>query len=158
MQISATHYQHAVNRVLVGFRGAVATLIFSKTLKQQVDLQDKDASLTHMSSDIDQLAFSLDALCQVWAQVIELAIGLYLLSRNLGWVCVAPIVIVIGRLLILRTAPVVADESSFDYGCRSGHQTYWPKAKRLDRSCPDTSWDDIFYARLDEKYQDDRPH
>ncbi|KAH6713295.1 putative multidrug resistance protein, partial [Leptodontidium sp. MPI-SDFR-AT-0119] len=93
--ISATHYQHAVNRVLVGFRGAVATLIFSKTLKQQVDLQDKDASLTHMSSDIDQLAFSLDALCQVWAQVIELAIGLYLLSRNLGWVCVAPIVIVI---------------------------------------------------------------
>ncbi|PVH85137.1 putative multidrug resistance protein [Cadophora sp. DSE1049] len=93
--ISTTHYQHAVNRVLVGFRGAVASLIFSKTLKQYANLQDKDASLTHMSSDIDQLAFSLDALCQVWAQVIELVIGLYLLSRNLGWVCVAPIVIVV---------------------------------------------------------------
>ncbi|KAH7420082.1 putative multidrug resistance protein, partial [Cadophora sp. MPI-SDFR-AT-0126] len=93
--ISTTHYQHAVNRVLVGFRGAVVSLIFSKTLKQHADLQDKEASLTHMSSDIDQLTFSLDALCQVWAQVIELVIGLYLLSRNLGWVCVAPIVIVV---------------------------------------------------------------
>ncbi|KAH7350682.1 P-loop containing nucleoside triphosphate hydrolase protein [Rhexocercosporidium sp. MPI-PUGE-AT-0058] len=97
--ISTTHYQHAVNRVLVGFRGAVASLIFAKTLKQQADLQDKDASLTHMSSDIDQLAFSLDALCQVWAQVIELTIGLYLLSRNLGWVCAAPIIIVVGSTM-----------------------------------------------------------
>ncbi|KAL2071871.1 hypothetical protein VTL71DRAFT_13106 [Oculimacula yallundae] len=93
--ISTTHYQHAVNRLLVAFRGATASLIFSKTLKQQADLQDKEASLTHMSSDIDQLSFSLDALCQVWAQLIELVIGLYLLSRNLGWVCVAPIVIVV---------------------------------------------------------------
>ncbi|CZT41190.1 related to multidrug resistance protein [Rhynchosporium secalis] len=93
--ISTTQYQHAVNRLLVGFRGATASLIYSKTLKQQAGVQDKEASLTHMSSDIDQLAFGLDALCQIWAQVIELVIGLYLLSRNLGWVCVAPIVIVV---------------------------------------------------------------
>ncbi|XMA07310.1 hypothetical protein WAI453_000101 [Rhynchosporium graminicola] len=93
--ISTTQYQHAVNRLLVGFRGATASLIYSKTLKQQAGVQDKDASLTHMSSDIDQLAFGLDALCQIWAQVIELVIGLYLLSRKLGWVCVAPIVIVV---------------------------------------------------------------
>lgn len=84
--------------MLVGFRGAVASLIFAKTLKQQPNLQDKDASLTHMSSDIDQLSFSLEAVCQVWAQVLELAIGLHLLSRNLGWVCVAPIVIVVCKL------------------------------------------------------------
>jgi len=76
----------------------VASLIFSKTLKQHANLDDKDAALTHMSSDIDQLAFSLDALCQVWAQIIELAVGLYLLSRNLGWVCVAPIIIVVSEL------------------------------------------------------------
>ena len=142
--------------MLVGFRGAVASLIFSKTLKQHANVQDKDASLTHMSSDIDQLAFSLDALCQVWAQVIELVIGLYLLSKSLGWVCVAPIVIVVSKLpSAAHILHVNAYRVSLNSVCWPSHQVDWSETKRLDCCCADSRRDDIFYARLDEKCQDD---
>ncbi len=75
----------------------MTTLIFSRTLKLQAGLKDETASLTLISSDIDRLAMSLEAFCDVWAQFVELSLGLVLLGRQLGWVCVAPILIVAGK-------------------------------------------------------------
>lgn len=91
----------------------MTTLIFSRTLKLQAGLQDETASLTLMSSDIDRLAVSLDAFCEVWAQLVELSLGLVLLGRQLGWVCVAPILIVAGR------SPSARDNCSFANGLGS---------------------------------------
>jgi ATP-binding cassette subfamily C (CFTR/MRP) protein 1 len=58
---------------------------------------DESAALTLMSTDIDRLTVSLTNLCEIWARVIEMAIGIWLLERQIGWVCVAPIVITIGQ-------------------------------------------------------------
>jgi len=44
-----------------------------------------------------QLIMSLTAVCEIWARIIEMAIGIWLLERQLGWVCVAPIVTVISE-------------------------------------------------------------
>ncbi len=72
----------------------MVSLIYVKSLRLPAGLYDDSASLTLMSTDIDRLATSIDSLNEVWARVIEMSIGVWLLERQLGWVCVAPIVIV----------------------------------------------------------------
>lgn len=71
------------------------TIIYSKTLELPAGVYDESAALTLMSTDIDRLASSLDALNEMWARIIEMSIGVWLLERKLGWICVAPIVVVL---------------------------------------------------------------
>jgi ATP-binding cassette subfamily C (CFTR/MRP) protein 1 len=73
----------------------MVSLIYSKTLELPAGVYDESAALTLMSTDIDRLATSLDSLNEIWARIIEMSIGIWLLERQLGWVCVAPIVIVL---------------------------------------------------------------
>jgi ATP-binding cassette subfamily C (CFTR/MRP) protein 1 len=73
----------------------MVSLIYSKTLELPAGVYDESAALTLMSTDIDRLATSLDSLNEIWARMIEMSIGIWLLERQLGWVCVAPIVIVL---------------------------------------------------------------
>ena len=79
------------------FRGALVSLIYVKTLEMRAGGLDESAALTLMSTDIDRLTVSLTNLCEIWAYVIEMAIGLWLLERQIGWICVAPIVLVVGK-------------------------------------------------------------
>jgi len=82
--------------MVVSFRGAMVSLIYTRTLKLQAGIYDESAALTLMSTDIDRLTTSLSSLNEIWAMVIEMVIGIWLLGRQLGWVCVAPIIIVAG--------------------------------------------------------------
>jgi ATP-binding cassette subfamily C (CFTR/MRP) protein 1 len=84
-------------RSVTGFRGAVVALIYERTLEVQAGVYDESKALTLMSTDIDRLIMSLTAVCEIWARIIEMAIGIWLLERQLGWVCVAPIVTVISE-------------------------------------------------------------
>ena len=79
------------------FRGAVASLIYAKTLKLRAGVYDEAAALTLMSTDIDRIVVSLEGLNEIWARIIEIAIGVWLLERQLGWVCVFPILIVLSN-------------------------------------------------------------
>lgn len=94
LQVTTTQYKHHVNRTVTAFRGAMVSLIYAKTLALPAGLRDESAALTLMSTDIDRLAISLDSLSEIWARLIEISIGIWLLARRLGWVCAAPIVIV----------------------------------------------------------------
>jgi ATP-binding cassette subfamily C (CFTR/MRP) protein 1 len=79
------------------FRGAMVSLIYTKTLEMRAGGLDESAALTLMSTDIDRLTVSLTNLCEIWAYVIEMAIGIWLLEREIGWICVAPVLLTIGR-------------------------------------------------------------
>ncbi len=72
----------------------MVSLIYAKSLRLPAGLYDDSAALTLMSTDIDRLATSLDSLNEIWARVVEMSIGIWLLERQLGWVCVAPIFLV----------------------------------------------------------------
>ena len=96
-QIFTAQYQHRLYRSVTMFRGALVSLIYAKTLEMRAGGLDESAALTLMSTDIDRLTVSLSNLCEIWAYVIEMATGLWLLEREIGWICVAPIVLVIGK-------------------------------------------------------------
>ena len=50
-----------------------------------------------MSTDIDRIVISLESLNEIWARIIEIAVGILLLEKQLGWVCLFPILIVMGN-------------------------------------------------------------
>lgn len=74
------------------------SLIYAKTLNLPAGLQDESSALTLMSTDIDRIATSMDSLNEVWARAVEISIGIWLLSEKLGWICVAPILIVVASI------------------------------------------------------------
>jgi hypothetical protein len=75
----------------------MVSLIYDKTIELQAGVYDESSALSLMSTDLDRLTLSIVAVGEIWARLIEMAIGLWLLARQLGWVCVAPIVIVLGQ-------------------------------------------------------------
>ncbi|KAI1207078.1 ABC transporter [Annulohypoxylon truncatum] len=88
------HYNHNLNRFLTMFRGATDALIYERVLHIQSRIHDETAAVTLMSTDVDLVVFSLESLNEVWARVIEVAVGVTLLALQLGWVCVVPIIVV----------------------------------------------------------------
>lgn len=80
--------------MVTSFRGGMVSLIYARALKLDPNSHDKTAALTLMSTDIDRLTTSLQSLNELWARFIEMSIGIWLLARQVGWVCIAPIVVV----------------------------------------------------------------
>ncbi|KAH8887207.1 ABC transporter [Thozetella sp. PMI_491] len=94
LAVATLHYNQAMNRVEVKTRGAIVGLIYSRALRIQDGVYDDSAAVTLMTSDVDLIVSSLSYLHNVWARALELAVGVYLLSRKIGWVCIIPILIV----------------------------------------------------------------
>ncbi len=76
-------------------RGGLVGLIFNKTLILRDGVYDESAAVTHMSTDIDRIATSMQSMNEVWSRLVEVAIGVWLLSIQLGAVSVIPILVVL---------------------------------------------------------------
>lgn len=75
----------------------------------------EDASaVMHMSSDTEVME-NFVWLCQeMWAQVIELMIGITMLSAQLGWWCLMPLIIIAGEFILkIKAEKKVGDASKF---------------------------------------------
>ena len=57
------------------------------------DYQDSSA-ITLMSTDVDRIASCLENLHEIWALTVQVGVSCYLLARQLGWVCIMPLIIV----------------------------------------------------------------
>lgn len=95
--ISKLHYDYRFYRFLTMFRGASVSLLYDRTLELQDGLYDESAAVTLMSTDIDRIALCVIHLNECWARIIEVVVGMYLLARQLGWVCIIPILVVLGN-------------------------------------------------------------
>jgi ATP-binding cassette subfamily C (CFTR/MRP) protein 1 len=77
----------------------MVSLIYDRTFSLDSEENDEMAALTLMSTDLDRLTSTFQSINEIWARTIEITIGIWLLERRLGWICVAPILIVISKLL-----------------------------------------------------------
>ncbi|PYH89272.1 P-loop containing nucleoside triphosphate hydrolase protein [Aspergillus ellipticus CBS 707.79] len=89
--ISTVHYKHQLFRMITMFRGTFVALIYDHTLVLRHGASDESAAVTLMSTDIDIIARSLEQASESWARLVEVAIGIWLLERQIGAICVAPI-------------------------------------------------------------------
>lgn len=70
-------------------------LIYDHSMSLREGQYDESAVITHMSTDVDMIARSLEQANELWARIVEIAIGIWLLERQLGAVCIAPVLVII---------------------------------------------------------------
>ncbi|KAF2396774.1 P-loop containing nucleoside triphosphate hydrolase protein [Trichodelitschia bisporula] len=87
--LATAKYYYNVFRMITMFRGATASLIYTKALSADMD-HGNLAAVTLMSTDIDRIAISLVQASELWAQFTQIGIGIWLLWRQLGATAVAP--------------------------------------------------------------------
>ncbi|EEQ31884.1 conserved hypothetical protein [Microsporum canis CBS 113480] len=83
-------------------------LLSNKTPKNpgtmiQDGLQFEGAALILMSTDIESIVDSLEPMNEIWRSTIEIAIGIWLLERQLGENCVVPIIIILHNYGVKRS-------------------------------------------------------
>ncbi len=80
-------YKHLTYQLVTMVRGALVALIFKKTLRLDAATPADGASITLMSTDIDGLERSVVFIHDIWASVLELGVGIFLLYREIGTPC-----------------------------------------------------------------------
>jgi ATP-binding cassette subfamily C (CFTR/MRP) protein 1 len=74
-------------------RGTLVSLIFNRTLDLSITAVSGSAPLTLMSTDVERITSGLFYLHESWANLIQIGVVMYLLERQLGAGCVAPILL-----------------------------------------------------------------
>ncbi|CAM1501751.1 Fc.00g037350.m01.CDS01 [Cosmosporella sp. VM-42] len=82
--ISTTWYSHMTYQLLTMYRGALASLVYKKTLDLETASIKDSAPVTLMSTDIEAIVEAGVHIHDLWANFIELPIGIYLLYRQVG--------------------------------------------------------------------------
>ncbi|OQD96291.1 hypothetical protein PENSOL_c016G04406 [Penicillium solitum] len=96
MALSNLIYDQMLYRFMTMFRGAASSMIYEHALHiPDGTLEDRSATITLMTTDVDRIIDCLITLNEFWARTIEVGIGIALLALRLGWVCLMPLVIVL---------------------------------------------------------------
>lgn len=79
-------------------RGALIGMIYRKiTTLKSANINDS-AAMTLMGTDVEQIADNLHLIItDLWANLLQIAIAIWLLERQLGAVCIAPVILTVGE-------------------------------------------------------------
>ncbi|KAH8879372.1 ABC transporter [Thozetella sp. PMI_491] len=118
MAVFDLHYRQSLTRCLTMARGALVALIYDRALTIPDGLYDEATAVTLMSSDTALITGSLENVHNIWAYLVQVGVGLFLLARQMGWVCIMPLAVVaVATLLASKITLRVA-----------GHQKLWVEA------------------------------
>lgn len=65
-------------------RGQIVSSILQKTLLLSLPEAKKSAAITLMSTDMNSIQSGINLFHEIWASIIELGIGIYLLATLVG--------------------------------------------------------------------------
>ncbi|KAJ6446792.1 ABC multidrug transporter [Purpureocillium lavendulum] len=88
MAVSNALYHHLTYQLLTMYRGSLASLVYKKTIALRAVSIKESAPVTLMSTDVENIVNSGDAIHDIWASFIEIPVAVYLLSRQVGIVSV----------------------------------------------------------------------
>ena len=80
-------------------RGALVGIIYDKTLDLESTASEDSAAVTLMSTDIDRIALGFSRAHEIWASALEVVLAVWLLEKQIGIACLAPVVIALGEHL-----------------------------------------------------------
>lgn len=86
-------------RAATMMRGCLIPSVFSKTLRINSQHTKDAASLTLMSTDIENITGGIALMHELWASIIEASLATFLLGRQLGAACGVAIGFAIGTVL-----------------------------------------------------------
>ncbi|KAI1878317.1 uncharacterized protein JN550_000499 [Neoarthrinium moseri] len=112
LAVTGACYKHAVYRCLTMNRGMLVSAIFKQTLELDLATAKKSAAVTLMSTDVDSIEAGFVMMHDLWAGVLELGIGVFLLARYVGaaaFLVVVPAVRQIKSIKMTGLAPFVVE-------------------------------------------------
>ncbi|KAL4924344.1 putative ABC multidrug transporter [Aspergillus undulatus] len=91
--------QHQTYRAITMVRGAIVSMIYEKACTLSLNDADPAESVTLMSADIERIVQGWQTLHEMWANVAEIALAIFLLERELGIACLVPVGVSLVALL-----------------------------------------------------------
>ncbi|TLD27952.1 canalicular multispecific organic anion transporter 2 [Venturia nashicola] len=85
------YYGHLLYRSITIVRGSLIDIIYHKSLAIELSAAQKAAPIGLVTADVERIDFTIERIHSLWASVIEIAIAIYLLEREMGWACFVPI-------------------------------------------------------------------
>ncbi|CAG1996834.1 unnamed protein product [Fusarium graminearum] len=83
LAISGAWHKHLSFQMVTMYRGGLISLIFKKTLKLKTSSVKDSAQVTLMTTDVETIVAAGASIHDMWANMIELPIGIYLLHRQI---------------------------------------------------------------------------
>ncbi|KAF5590002.1 multidrug resistance [Fusarium subglutinans] len=91
LAVTSGQYQHLTYRAITMARGQLVSILFDKATDISIAAADPSAALTLMSADIERIDTGWRTAHDVWANLVEIVIAVYLLGRQLGIACLIPV-------------------------------------------------------------------
>lgn len=89
--VSTGQYQHLTFRAITMARGQLISMLYHKATDISITAADPTAALTLMSADIERIDTGWRTAHDVWANLVEIAVAIFLLERQLGVACLIPV-------------------------------------------------------------------
>ena len=93
--LSMAFYNYFSRRAVYMARGSLSAAIYKKTTEAKIAVADDAAAVTLMSTDVETIIRSFAQIHEVWANMVEAALGCWLLQGRLGVAFLSPLIIII---------------------------------------------------------------
>ncbi|KPM36182.1 Multidrug resistance-associated protein 1 [Neonectria ditissima] len=97
--ITSGQYQHLTFRAITMVRGQLVSMLYDKATDINITAADPTAALTLMSADIERIDMGWRTAHDIWANLIEIGVAVFLLERQLGVACLIPVGAAIGSIV-----------------------------------------------------------
>ncbi|KAI5924553.1 ABC transporter-like protein [Camillea tinctor] len=95
LALATCWYWRLTYKCLVQMRGCLVSALYKKTTDIDVAQYDMTAPVSLMSTDMERIIQGCKDLHEIWANCLQVALAIFLLYRELGVACVAPVVVCI---------------------------------------------------------------
>ncbi|KAK2038982.1 ABC transporter [Colletotrichum somersetense] len=100
--VSTGQYEWRAYRAASVMRGGIIGLVYQKSLRLDTTMPDvsPEGALTLVTTDVETITQGVVYLHDIWGAFVEIAVGIYLIYRQLGSACAMPVAIVFVVLLV----------------------------------------------------------
>ncbi|PYH42243.1 multidrug resistance-associated protein [Aspergillus saccharolyticus JOP 1030-1] len=110
--ISTSVYGRHLSRFLVTMRGGLIYLIYKQTmLAEPSQVPDDRACITLIGTDVERIISEWQEIHELWASPLEIGIAIYLLQRQLGVLCIVPVIVCVVTFLLVLPISVRSEEA-----------------------------------------------
>ncbi|KAI9744668.1 MAG: hypothetical protein M1818_002197 [Claussenomyces sp. TS43310] len=88
--ISTGFYWYKAYRTITMVRGSLIAMVYSRTLDLALSTQHHSSPSALMSTDVERICTCLVNLHELWANIIEVGIAVYILEKQIGVACISP--------------------------------------------------------------------
>ncbi|KAE8353805.1 P-loop containing nucleoside triphosphate hydrolase protein [Aspergillus coremiiformis] len=99
--ISTAVYWRQTYRFITMIRSGLISTVYDQTLSLRAEDLTDTAAITLMGTDVERIVASLRSFHEAWASILEAAIAVWLLGRQVWIACLVPLVIAIASVVAM---------------------------------------------------------